>query len=374
MPLAFRLAAYYCAHFVHAGLFMAYFPLWLAWRGLDTVEIAWVLALPQIMRTFAPAGWGLLADRTGALRALVVLSCAGFALGFAALPFVETFAAITIAIGISSLISAGALPLVETITLRALSGQPGRYGPIRLWGSVGFIAAVLAGGAWLDAAPVATLPWAMLGFALATLVAAASLPTGGARVHGKPVPWRLDGAAVRLLACGFCMAAAHGTLYAFFTLHLERSGYRVATIGVLWSLGVVAEIVVFVFLPHLFRRFALSTILVASFACAVVRFLALGWLADVLWLVVIAQLLHAATFGAFHAAAVAAVHRVVPQAALARGQTLFSSLTYGAGGAVGALTAGWLWSFGGPGFAFSLSALFGLAGLHFARGLKRAGV
>ncbi|MFL6566713.1 MAG: MFS transporter [Burkholderiales bacterium] len=374
MPLAFRLSAYYCAHFVHAGLFMAYFPLWLAWRGFDAVEIAWVLALPQIMRTFAPAGWGALADRTGALRALVVLSCAGFALGFAALPFAGSFAAVAIVIGISGLISAGALPLVEALTLRALSGQPGRYGPIRLWGSVGFIAAVLAGGAWLDAAPVAALPWAMLGFALATLVAALSLPGGSARLRPEPVPLRLDAAVVRLLACGFCMAAAHGTLYAFFTLHLERSGYRLSTIGMLWTLGVIAEIVVFVFLPQLFRRFTLSTILAASFGCAVVRFLLLRWLAEVLWLLALAQLLHAATFGAFHAAAVSAVQRIVPAAAQARGQTLFSSVTYGAGGALGALAAGWLWDLGGPGIAFSLSALAGLLGLHFARGLRRAGV
>jgi MFS transporter, PPP family, 3-phenylpropionic acid transporter len=179
---------------------------------------------------------------------------------------------------------------------------------------------------------------------------------------------------VRLLACGFCMAAAHGTLYAFFTLHLERAGYRVTTIGVLWTLGVVAEIVVFFYLPQLFRRFALSTILMASFACAVVRFLVLGWLAEALWLLVVAQLLHAATFGAFHAAAVAAVHRVFPEAAHARGQTLFSSVTYGAGGAVGALAAGGLWEAGGPGLAFSLSALIGLAGLLLAHGLKRAGL
>ena len=170
------------------------------------------------------------------------------------------------------------------------------------------------------------------------------------------------------------MAAAHGTLYAFFSLHLERSGYRATTIGVLWTLGVLAEIVVFIFLPQLFRRFSLSTLLAWSFACAVARFLALGWLADVPWVLVLAQLAHAATFGAFHAAAVAAVHRVFPQAAHARGQTLFSSVTYGAGGAAGALTAGALWEAGGPQLAFSASALFGLAGLLFARALKRAGL
>ena len=374
MPLPVRLAAFYCAHFIQAGLFMAYFPLYLAARGFGAVEIAWVLALPSIMRTFAPAGWGVLADRTGALPALVAVSCAGAAAGFAALPFAESFAAVAIVIGLTSLASAGALPIVEAITLGALAGQAGRYGPIRLWGSIGFIGAVLAGGAWLDAVPVKALPGPLIAFALVALAVALSLPSGGGHAHAEPARWPMSAPMLGLLACGFFMAAAHGTLYTFFTLHLERSGYRVAAIGVLWSLGVVAEIVVFIFLPQLFRRFVLSTILVASFGCAVARFLLLGWLADALWLVVIAQLLHAATFGAFHAAAVAAVHRVLPQAAHARGQALFSSVTYGAGGAVGALAAGWLWELGGPGIAFSLSALSGLAGLHFAHGLRRAGV
>lgn len=170
------------------------------------------------------------------------------------------------------------------------------------------------------------------------------------------------------------MAFAHGTLYAFLSLHLERIGYSFSTIGLLWTLGVVAEIGVFLLLPQLFRRFSLSSLLMASFACAVIRFLVLGWLAEALWLLVIAQLLHAATFGAFHAAAVAAVHQVFPQAAQARGQALFSSVTYGAGGALGALAAGGLWEAGGPGLAFSVSALAGLAGLHLAHTLKRAGL
>jgi PPP family 3-phenylpropionic acid transporter len=374
MPLSVRLAGFYCAHFIHGGLFMAYFPLWLAWRGFGAVEIAWVLALPQIMRTFAPAGWGVAADRTGALRGLVAVSCAGFALGYAALPFAESFAAVALVIGSSSLLSAGALPLVEAITLGALAAQPGRYGPIRLWGSVGFIAAVLGGGAWLDIGPVKALPWAMLAFALAALATAWSLPGGAVRMHSAPAQWRFDRAMVALLACGFCMAAAHGTLYAFFSLHLERSGYRATTIGTLWTLGVLAEIVVFIFLPQLFRRFSLSTLLAASFVFAVARFLALGWLVELPWVLVLAQLMHAATFGAFHAAAVAAVHRVFPEAAHARGQTLFSSVTYGAGGAAGALAAGVLWEAGGPALAFSASALFGAAGLLFARRLKRAGL
>lgn len=375
MPLPVRLSAFYFAHFFHGGGFVAYFPLYLAWRGFGAVEIAWILALPQVARTFAPAAWGWIADRSGARRGVVAFSCAAAAGGFLALPFVESFAGVALVIGLSSLLSAGGLPLVEAITLGALAGQPGRYGPIRLWGSVGFIAAVLVGGAWLDLQPVRLLPWALLVFALLALSAAFSLPATAAQPHAaRAARLRFTPAVSALLAAGFCMAAAHGTLYAFLTLHLERTGYSGTMIGALWTLGVLAEIAVFLYLPVLFRRFSLSAILFTSFACAVVRFLAIAWFPAALWLLVIAQLLHAATFGSFHAASVAAVHRVFPEAAQARGQTLFSSLSYGAGGAAGALGAGWLWEAAGAGFAFSLSALAGLAGLLLAHRLKRLGL
>src|SRR4029079_19205837 len=141
-----------------------------------------------------------------------------------------------------------------------------------------------------------------------------------------------------------------------------------------WMLGVLAEIAVFFYLPQLFRRYALSTLLVASAACAVLRFLAIGWAAQWLALLVVAQLLHAASFGSFHAAAVAAVGRVFPLHAHAFGQTLFSSIGYGAGAAAGTLLAGWAWGLAGAGLAFGLSAGAAAAGLLFASALKRAGL
>jgi PPP family 3-phenylpropionic acid transporter len=106
----------------------------------------------------------------------------------------------------------------------------------------------------------------------------------------------------------------------------------------------------------------------------VVRFLLIGWAADWTVLLVLAQLMHAATYGSFHAASVAAVHRLFPEAAHARGQTLFSSIAYGAGGAAGALSAGWAWELAGPGAAFSLSAAAAAAGVFLAYPLKRAGL
>src|SRR6266850_3910748 len=142
MRVSYSLGAFYFVFFVYAGLWVAYLPPYLAARGLGAAQIAWVLALPQLARIVAPAAWGALADRTGAQRAIVVFACAANAACFALLPFVGGFAGIAWLMALSSLVSTAALPLVEAITLGALAGQPGRYGPIRLWGSVGFMAAV----------------------------------------------------------------------------------------------------------------------------------------------------------------------------------------------------------------------------------------
>jgi len=365
--VAFRLSAFYFAFFAYAGAYVAYFPLYLAHQGLSALETAWVLALPAVTRIFAPAAWGWVADRSGAHRGIVVFSCAVTAAAFAALPFTPH---IGVVVALMSVLAGGALPLVEAITLASLAGESGRYGPIRLWGSVGFIALVLAGGAWLDRQPVATLPAVLVALNLAALLAALMLPATKPLMSSESAPFALTREVRALFASGFCNALAHGALYAFLTLHLEREGYSATLIGMLWMLGVAAEIFVFLVLPQLFRRYALSTILAASVACGVLRFLAIGWLAAELWIVLLAQLLHAATFGAFHAAAVAAVHRLFPGAAHARGQTLFSSVTYGAGAALGLVIAGWAWEEGGARLAFSLAALAAAAGAFFAQAVR----
>jgi len=369
-PLAARLGSFYFVFFAYSAAYVAYFPAYLAWRGLDPGEIALVLALPSLARIFAPSAWGWISDRTGARGGLVAFSCASMAACFALLPFVEA-RSIALLIGITGILSAGALPLVEAITL-GMPGGPARYGPIRLWGSVGFIGIVLAGGAWLDVFSFSTLAPAMALLASASFAVALGLPSGTKHPASALPRLRVSPGAAAVLAAGFCMAAAHGALYAFLTIHLQRLGYSGTAIGALWTIGVLAEIAVFWYLPALLRRFRLSTLLAFSFLCAVIRFLAIAWAAPVAWLLVLAQLLHAATFGTFHAASVAAIHRTFPDAAHGRGQALFSSLSYGAGGAAGALMAGRAWEAGGAGLAFSLAAGLGVLGAYFAYRLRQA--
>src|SRR3989454_8648241 len=158
MALPFRLGCFYFAHFAYGGAFVAYLPLYLAWRGLQPGEIAWVLALPQLARSFAPAAWGWYADRNGAQRGVVAFSCAAMAAGFGMLPYTQGVVSIGWLIGVVSLLSAGALPLVEAVTLGALAGPAGRYRPNPPWGSLRFIAQLLARGAWVELPTLGPLP------------------------------------------------------------------------------------------------------------------------------------------------------------------------------------------------------------------------
>ena len=166
-----------------------------------------------------------------------------------------------------------------------------------------------------------------------------------------------------LMAACFAMSAAHGAFYVFYSIHLDAHGYAKTEVGLLWSLGVLAEIVVFVFMARLARRFALRTILLACFAAAVVRFALMGWGVESLAIMVFVQLLHGLTFGAYHASAIAAVNQWFPGKTQGRGQALYSSLSFGAGGLLGALVSGRTWDWLGSGWTFTLGSVFALIGL-----------
>ena len=371
MSVAVRLAAFYFAFFAHAGAFVAYFPLYLAGLGLSAAEIALALAMPQVARIVAPALWGWLADawgarHAGARRAIVRFSTFAILAGFLALTHEERAGPIALTLFAMSMLSAGASPLVEAITFSVLEGRTGQYGPIRLWGSVGFILAVFGSGLWLDRAGAAGLLAALIAFTGVACLVSLALPAGAAppaaragehlgAVLRKP-------AVLALFGSCFLMTAAHGTMNVFLSIYLEQAGYSKTAIGALWTIGVVAEIGLFLFLPQVMRRFSIRALLLASFACAMLRFPALGWGIGSIGLLVAAQLLHAATFGAFHAACVAAVHRLFPGALASRGQALYSSIAYGLGGACGSLVAGWSWTVLGASGSFLLSAMFAAAG------------
>lgn len=366
IPPYWRLSAWYFFYFAFIGAFAPYFTLYLQSLGQTAFAIGVLMSLMQVMRLLAPNLWGWLADRLGHKVAIIRLSAALALAGFATFFFAREFTGLFIGMALMAFFWSASLPLVEALTLDQLKGNPDRYGRIRLWGSVGFIAAVTGSGVLLDAAGLPALLW--ICSALLAGILGIALLLGEARPEAPPVVQAPLGPELRrpamvafLLAC-FFMSAAHGPFYFFYSIHLVDAGYGKTLVGALWSLGVVAEIFVFIYMPRLLQFFSLRTILLASFALAVLRFLLIGWAVESLMLLLLAQLMHGATFGAFHAGSVAVLNRWFPPQQQARVQAIYGSISFGAGGMLGGLLAGQTWDSLGAELTFSIGAGFAAIG------------
>ena len=176
---------------------------------------------------------------------------------------------------------------------------------------------------------------------------------------------------VALLLTCFFMLASHGPYYTFFSLFMESLDYSRPTIGLFWSLSVLAEVLLFVFMHRLLTLKSASFWLVLSMALACLRWLMMAWYADVLLVVLLSQCLHAATYGMFHAAAIHLIHRYFPQHH-GRGQALYASVSFGAGGVVGSLYAGSLWQTLTPERTYLVAAMIAFIGLLISLRVRSA--
>ena len=369
-----RLGAWYFFYFAFVGAFAPYFTLYLQDIGQSAWEIGVLMSVPQVMRLLAPNLWGWLADHLGRRAVVVKFAALGSVLGFCGFFFTREYVPMLAAMTLVWFFWSAALPLVEAMTLDRLAGQTERYGRIRLWGSIGFIVSVMGLGALLDYLPITAVLWACL-FILASVLASAMTLAEtkvGAGGTAPPVGEQLRRPEVlALLAACFFMSVAHGPLYVFYSIHLVDHGYDKMAVGMLWSLGVVAEIFVFMAMPRLMKRISLRGILLTSFGLAVLRFLLIGWAADHVLVMVFAQILHGATFGAYHAVAMAVLIRWFEPAQQARVQGLYGSISFGAGGMVGGLISGQFWDTLGAGMTYTLASLSAACGLVLVwRGLS----
>ena len=374
-----RLSAYYFAYFAFLGVFAPYFGLYLQSLSLSAWDIGLLMSQMQLMRVIGPYLWGALADRLGA-RLLIVRVTAMVALClFPAFFFLHRFDGLLLVMTAFAFFTAAALPLVEGLTLDHLRDNSAGYSRVRLWGSVGYIISVTAAGILLDRMGLTSLLWICIVSLAGILLSSLFVPD--TRLHlpaeeTSPVGEILRQPSVRaLLAACFAMAVAHSTLNIFYAILLAGHGYSKSAVGALFSLGVVAEIAVFLLMPRVMRRFSLRVILLTCFAAAVVRFAMIGWGVDLLAVLALAQVLHSVTYGACHSAAIAAINRCFPGRARSRGQALYAGVSFGAGGLAGGLLSGWTWDWLGGELTFVLASFYALIGLLLVAGwIKEKGV
>lgn len=360
-----RLSGFYFFYFALLGATAPFFGLYFEHLGFSAERIGELIAIPMLMRCLAPNLWGWLGDATGQRLAIVRLGALCTLLSFSLIFLGQSFAWLALVMALHAFFWHAVLPQFEVITLAHLHEQAARYSQVRLWGSIGFIVAVVGLGALFERLSLDLYPLALVAIMLAILVSSAWVPNAQPQPHEEAPGqggflrqlWRPR--VLAFYACVALMQVSHGPYYTFFSIHLESLGYARGTIGLLWALGVVAEILLFLVMAKILARFSLRQVLIASFLLAALRWVVLGTLAEHLWVLLLAQLLHAATFGCFHVASIHFVQHSFGHRQQGQGQALYATLA-GVGGALGALYSGYSWTSLGPTWAFAIASLAAL--------------
>lgn len=357
-----RLSGFYFFYFATVGGFIPYWSLYLKDSGFNPVEIGELSALLGGTRIVAPILWGWIADHTGKNLRIIRIAAFFTAVLFACFLFIHGyFWFVWITIGFSFFWNA-ALPQFETVTLAHLRNEAHRYSQIRLWGSIGFIVAVLGIGKALDHQSPAILPAVITLLAIFIWLVSLITPATQAINHKVVAIGILQiikkPEILAFLAVNMLLQLAHAPYYVFYSIYLKHYHYSAGLTGFLWALAVFAEIVLFIYMRRILQRFSLRTILLFSILLGVVRWLMIAWCVEYIWLLIFAQLLHAATFAGVHVAAIHLIHLYFGERHQGKGQALYSSLSYGLGGMLGSYYSGYYWESLGSAVIYSMAAIF----------------
>ncbi|MCX7190861.1 MAG: MFS transporter [Candidatus Methylopumilus sp.] len=364
--LHWRLSRFYFFYYFFVGSFVPYWGIYLQSENFSPSSIGILLSLFQISRIIAPNFWGWLADHTGHRVKWIKLTSFLGLIGFIGVFWAKGFFWIFLVMSALSLFTSSTLPLAESLTLAHLATTDGHYSRIRLWGSIGFIVASLFLGYLIDLQGINILLWVLLIAQTIIFFLSNTIPETK-EIHHKKNDlsiWKIikTPSVIALLIGCTLMVSAHGVLYNFYSIYLKEHGYSSTTIGWLWAVGVICEIFIFMLMPKILRRYSLKAILLMSLFLGVIRFILIGASPDHFYLLFIAQIFHAATFGSFHAASIEIIAYFFKGRNQSRGQAIYNSVAYGIGGTIGGLGGGYLIQYLGGQIGFMIAAISPLIG------------
>lgn len=361
-----RLSAFYFFYFGSLGTLVPYWGLYLQELGFDAQTIGELMAMMVATRIVASILWGWWADHTGQHITWVRLSALLATFCFLGVLFDQSYVGLAVSMGAFSFFWNATLPQFEAVTFAHLGEQFYRYPRIRLWGSIGFILTVTLFGWLFNFVSILVLPSLLLGLFANIWLTSCLVPEKLIlhRNNSKGSFFRVlkQPAVIALFVVCFLVQVSHGPYYTFYSIYLEQHGYRRDVIGQFWALGVIAEIGIFLIMHRLLKYFHLRTLLIISLSFSGLRWILIGY--GVQWGIILwfAQWLHAASFALYHSVAMQWIRHYFIDAHQGRAQALYSSLGFGAGGAIGSFLSGYLWEKQGPTFTFlSGSLLCGIA-------------
>jgi MFS transporter, PPP family, 3-phenylpropionic acid transporter len=366
----------YFVYFSAIGIFAPFWSPYLELRGFNPFEIGLLLAVSAAVRAIGPLAFGWLADSSGRPTSILRLAALLSVLSFALLPLLSDLGGFLLLTVLFSFAWNSIAPSLDVHTLAHLGSTTARYGRIRLWGSLGFIALSWLGGWIFEREGYRLVPYLMMGFVLATLVSTLAIKPTPLRAHAPRATSFRHALSSRPVIVALLVSAlislSFGPYYTFFSLYLERFGYSRGVIGFLWALGVLAEIVIFAAGGSILAKFSIRTLFVSAAAGTAIRWLLVALFAQHVVVLGVAQLLHCMGFAVLHFAIVLTAQRQFPSEAAARGQAVFSSVGYGIGGMLGSFLGGIVWTQISPRATYlSAAVVVLLAAFCAAAGLRR---
>lgn len=360
MSLFTRLSSSYFFYFAILGLISPYLSVFLDSKGFTSLELGEIFAILTATKIIAPSLWAILADKTGQQLRIIRLGAVLALLNFMLLFWLDSYWSISLCLALFSLFWTAILPQLEVLTLNSVRRSNKIYARIRLWGSLGFIVLAIFAGqvmAFYDQKNLSgvtntpfTNAFVLMGGGVLFLLLLSTLSlkprhviatttTQVSSIKDKLLEFRF----LIFFISGILLQISFGPYYGFFALFLRDLEYPGFAVGLLISLGVVAEIVVFIFASHFFKHFSLKSLLIFSLAITAVRWLVVGMYGDSVWLLALTQLIHAASFALFHSASMVFISNHFSTCQQSRGQAIYLGGVYGVGGAIGAYLAGALW-------------------------------
>jgi PPP family 3-phenylpropionic acid transporter len=357
-----RLSTFYFFYFATLGILAPYWALYLQSLGFSSREIGELLAILMGTKLIAPYIWGWIADHTGKRVRVIQLGAFLAAVTFLMVYQVSSYWAMAGVMMLYSFFWNAIIAQFDAITMNHLGKEHHRYSVIRSWGSIGFIVTVMLLGPLIDQYGARViLPILTLVFSMIWLSAMVIPPDRGYQVSDTDAVEKVLDIIMRpevmaLFIVCFLMQFSHGPYYAFFSIYMEQHDYSKTMIGQYWALGVLAEVVLFLVIARLIKRYGAKRLMVASMAIAAVRWTLTAWFIESPLILLFSQMMHAATFGLYHAVAIYYFHHYFTGKLQGRGQALYSSVSFGAGGALGSLMSGYSWAALGPAVTYMIAS------------------
>ena len=375
MPIQHRLAGFYFCYYAIVGTFMPYWSLYLQDQGFDYSEIGILSSIAIITRFFAPFIWGWVADKSGKRMLLVrIATWMEAIIWFAIFVIPNNFQSIALLMLIFSFFQNAILAQFEGVTLFWLGDQREKlYGNVRKWGSIGFIVGVFAIGAILEIIDIAYLPILLLCIAFLAFIWSFSIKEPSSAPQAQRsldsiLPVLKKPVIACLFSIEFFMLFAQAPFYSFYSNYLKDNGFSTTVIGLLWSSGVIAEIIMFAYAAFLLRRFSWRTLVIWCLIATCLRFIIVGVFPHSFSMQLFSQSLHAFSFGLFHMIAMRIIFNHFSAEQQGRAQALYSTM-WGLGVASGSIIAGHYWSIIQPEYIFMIAGGSAVFGFLFIRGI-----